>query len=386
MCDLVVSGLTKSFGKHVSKMVAVDDLDLEVKHGELLVLLGPSGCGKTTTMRALAGLETPDVGRIAFGEQIVFDATRGIEIRPHKRDIGMVFQSYALWPHMTVRRNIAYPLRARHRDGDRRQLVEQAAELVDCSKLLERYPSQLSGGQQQRVALARALVARPSVMLFDEPLSNLDAKLREQLRADLHRVHRMVGFTGVYVTHDHAEALALGDRLAIMRAGRIEQLGAPESVFAEPATEYVAAFIGIDNVIELRREGDRWLTPCGALHGKVPAYQSDVVRLRVRNEDVILRASPADLADQEMGIGGATVVDVSFRGRTWEVVAEVGGVRINAILEGSARVPVHGETVVVALETRHALVYGAAGDLLATAEHRANHEKRPIPVLTQSNQ
>jgi iron(III) transport system ATP-binding protein len=381
MGDLSVSGLTKSFGSGHSKTLAVDDFNVEVKDGELLVLLGPSGCGKSTTIRALAGLETPDAGRIAFGSQVVFDTERRIEVRPHKRDIGMVFQSYALWPHMTVRRNIAYPLRARRRRGDNRQkLVVQAAELVDCAKLLDRYPAQLSGGQQQRVALARALVARPAVMLFDEPLSNLDAKLREQLRADLHRLHRDVGFTGVYVTHDHGEALALGDRLAIMRAGRIEQLGTPALVFSQPRTEFVAAFIGIDNVIELRRDGDRWACPGAAVRGDVPAYRSDVVRLRMRNEDVRLRTSSADLASGEVGLAGASVVDVSFQGRTRAVVAELGGARIGAVLDGSERIPAPGDPVVIAFEPRHALGYGSNGELLATTEPSADCEKPPVPL------
>jgi iron(III) transport system ATP-binding protein len=381
MGDLRVSGLKKSFGTGGSKVSAVDGFNVEVRDGELLVLLGPSGCGKSTTIRALAGLEVPDAGRIAFGPQVVFDAGRRIEVRPHKRDIGMVFQSYALWPHMTVRRNIAYPLRARRRrEGNRRELVEQAAELVDCTELLDRYPSQLSGGQQQRVALARALVARPAVMLFDEPLSNLDAKLREQLRADLHRLHRQVGFTGVYVTHDHAEALALGDRLAIMRAGRIEQLGTPALVFSEPRTEYVAAFIGIDNVIELRRDGDRWACPGGAVHGDVPAYEGDVVRLRVRNEDVRLCASPADLTSREIGVAGATVVDVSFQGRSWAVVAKLGDVRVAAVLDRSARVPSPGDAMVIAFETKHTLVYGATGELLAAAKSR-----KPVPVAADGS-
>jgi iron(III) transport system ATP-binding protein len=371
MGDLRVSGLTKSFGSGGSKVLAVDGFTVEVKDGELLVLLGPSGCGKSTTIRALAGLEVPDAGRIAFGPQVVFDAGRRIEVRPHKRDIGMVFQSYALWPHMTVRRNIAYPLRARRRrEGNRKELVEQAAALVECAQLLDRYPSQLSGGQQQRVALARALVARPAVMLFDEPLSNLDAKLRDQLRADLHRLHRRVGFTGVYVTHDHAEALALGDRLAIMRAGRIEQLGSPALVFSEPRTEYVAAFIGIDNVIELRRDAGRWACPDGALHGDVPAYKGDVVRLRIRNEDVRLCASTADLTSGEIGVAGATVVDVSFQGRTWAVVAKLGDVRVSALLDKPARLPAPGDTVVIAFEAQHALVYAATGELLPAGEGR----------------
>jgi len=375
MDGLTVSGLTKSFGNGNSKTQAIDDFNVEVGKGELLVLLGPSGCGKSTTIRALAGLEAPDAGSITFGSQAVYDAARGIDVRPHKRDIGMVFQSFALWPHMTVRRNIAYPLQARRRGGNRQKLVEQAAELIDCTKLLERYPSQLSGGQQQRVALARAFVASPAIMLFDEPLSNLDAKLREQLRTDLHRLHRNVGFTGVYVTHDHAEALALGDRLAIMRAGRIEQLGTPASVFSAPRTEYVAAFIGIENVIELHRTADCWTCTGGEVHGD-PAFQGDVVRLRIRKEDVRLRGSAMDLTSREIGVAGATVVDVSFQGRTWEVVAEVGGVRVDAIVDGSDRVPVVGDTVVIAFQTQHALVYSATGDLVACAESATNHEIR----------
>jgi iron(III) transport system ATP-binding protein len=375
MDGLTVSGLTKSFGNGNSKTQAIDDFNVEVGKGELLVLLGPSGCGKSTTIRALAGLEAPDAGSITFGSQAVYDAARGIDVRPHKRDIGMVFQSFALWPHMTVRRNIAYPLQARRRGGNRQKLVEQAAELIDCTKLLERYPSQLSGGQQQRVALARAFVASPAIMLFDEPLSNLDAKLREQLRTDLHRLHRNVGFTGVYVTHDHAEALAVGDRLAIMRAGRIEQLGTPASVFSAPRTEYVAAFIGIENVIELHRTADCWTCTGGEVHGD-PAFQGDVVRLRIRKEDVRLRGSAMDLTSREIGVAGATVVDVSFQGRTWEVVAEVGGVRVDAIVDGSDRVPVVGDTVVIAFQTQHALVYSATGDLVACAESATNHEIR----------
>jgi iron(III) transport system ATP-binding protein len=375
MDGLTVSGLTKSFGNGNSKTQAIDDFNVEVGKGELLVLLGPSGCGKSTTIRALAGLEAPDAGSITFGSQAVYDAARGIDVRPHKRDIGMVFQSFALWPHMTVRRNIAYPLQARRRGGNRQKLVEQAAELIDCTKLLGRYPSQLSGGQQQRVALARAFVASPAIMLFDEPLSNLDAKLREQLRTDLHRLHRNVGFTGVYVTHDHAEALALGDRLAIMRAGRIEHLGTPASVFSAPRTEYVAGFIGIENVIELHRTADRWTCTGGEVHGD-PAFQGDVVRLRIRKEDVRLRGSAMDLTSREIGVAGATVVDVSFQGRTWEVVAEVGGVRVDAIVDGSDRVPVVGDTVVIAFQTQHALVYSATGDLVACAESATNHEIR----------
>jgi iron(III) transport system ATP-binding protein len=381
MRNLTISGLTKTFRTRGGQTVAIENLDLEVHDGELLVLLGPSGCGKTTTLRALAGLEIPDAGRISFGDQVVFDAERRIDVKPHKRDIGMVFQSFALWPHMTVRRNIAYPLRARRkRDGLKQGWVEEAAALVDCENLLKRYPSQLSGGQQQRVALARALVARPAVMLFDEPLSNLDAKLRDQLRADLHRLHRQVGFTGVYVTHDQAEALALGERLAIMRDGRIEQLDTPEMVFSRPRTEYVASFIGIDNVIELRRADGRWTPGVGQLHGAVADYESAVVRIRVRREDVKLHASADELGPSEIGVSGGTVVDVSFAGRKRAVVVDIGESRLFADLDASARIPDPGDVVVVSFDPKRALVYGEDGELVGAATGREEDLVVETPV------
>src|SRR5205814_3183671 len=186
----------------------------------------PSGCGKTTTLRCIAGLETGENGSIAFGDRTVFDAERRTNVPPNKRNIGMVFQSYALWPHMTVRKNIGYPLRTRRIKGAQAKgWIEKVAALVDTTQLLDRHPAQLSGGQQQRIALARGLVARPELVLFDEPLSNLDARLRDQVRAELHELHQRLHFTAVFVTHDQSEALALGDRIAIMRSGKIEQYG-----------------------------------------------------------------------------------------------------------------------------------------------------------------
>src|SRR5918995_2786016 len=258
MSRVVIENLTKRFeGKPPT--VAVDDLSLEIDQGEFLVLLGPSGCGKTTTLRCLAGLETANDGVLTFGDEQVFDSSSKLNLSPDKRSIGMVFQSYALWPHMTVRKNIGYPLKARKmRQGLSEGWVETIAGVVDCGELLDRYPGQLSGGQQQRVALARGLVARPDLVLFDEPLSNLDARLREQVRNELAELHNRLGFTAVYVTHDQSEALALGDRMAIMRKGRIEQLGTPEEVFASPRSEYVAGFIGMGNRLELKRHDDAW--------------------------------------------------------------------------------------------------------------------------------
>src|SRR5207248_266841 len=213
-----------------------------------------------------------DEGSVSFGGRSVFDASRRVNVPPDKRNVGMVFQSYALWPHMTVRKNISYPLRARRTRRDiARQWVAETASLVECENLLDRYPGQLSGGQQQRVALARGLVARPDLMLFDEPLSNLDARLREQVRTQIHELHERLEFTAVFVTHDQSEALALGDRLAIMRDGRVEQLDGPERIFEEPASEYVAEFIGMSNRLRLRRAPDgTWTLDAAAVTGAAP--------------------------------------------------------------------------------------------------------------------
>ncbi len=349
MSHVRIEGLTKRFaGKPPA--VAVDDLSLEIERGEFIVLLGPSGCGKTTTLRCLAGLETPDVGRISLGDQTVLDVRGKVNLPPNKRRIGMVFQSYALWPHMTVRRNIGYPLKTRRvAREEARTRIEEAAELVECSALLDRYPAQLSGGQQQRVALARGLAAQPDLVLFDEPLSNLDARLRDQVRAQLHELHARLGFTAVFVTHDQSEALALGDRLAIMNAGRIEQLDTPERVFEEPATEYVAGFIGMSNRLPLRRQSVGWAlaSPSDAdgqagAAGRtvadelpVPRSHSDVAA-RLRPDD--LQLCPADEKPPAHSVGlPAEVVDAQFGGRHMDVVVAIGDSRLNA------RAPLNGK-------------------------------------------
>jgi iron(III) transport system ATP-binding protein len=330
MADVTIEGLTKQFsGK--SSTTAIDDVDLEIEEGEFLVLLGPSGCGKTTTLRCIAGLETPTSGRIALAGRRVFDAELRIDLAPDKRNVGMVFQSYALWPHMTVRKNIGYPLRARRiPKAECRGWVEETADLVDCGDLLERYPAQLSGGQQQRVALARGLVARPDLMLFDEPLSNLDARLRDQVRAQLHELHGRLRFTAVFVTHDQREALALGDRLAIMKAGRIEQLDAPEQVFEEPATEYVAGFIGLSNRLALERRHGGWSLNGHLITSELPVPRDHVsVAVRLRPDDVLLAPVDQSLDDEAVGFPGE-VVDSQFGGRHYEVVVTVGGHRLEA--------------------------------------------------------
>jgi len=234
---------------HYGDTLAVDHLDLDVAEGEMLVLLGPSGCGKTTTMRCIAGLETPTAGTVQIGGTTVFDSATGQAVPPHKRDVGMVFQSYAIWPHKTVFQNVAFPLRMK--GVPRSEIAARVSEmlaLVGLEGLGSRGASNLSGGQMQRIALARSLVMRPRVLLLDEPLSNLDAKLRERLRFELKEIQQNLKVTSIYVTHDQTEALALADRIAVMDTGRIAQLDAPDGLYRRPSSVFVADFMGYTNI------------------------------------------------------------------------------------------------------------------------------------------
>jgi ABC-type Fe3+/spermidine/putrescine transport system ATPase subunit len=236
-----LSHVKKSFGR----VQAVDDLSLEIREGEIFTLLGPSGCGKTTTLRSIAGLESPDDGEISIGGRTVFSGRNGIFVPSHKRNVGMVFQSYAIWPHMTVFENVGYPLKVRHTPANEiRERALRTLELVGLAGLENRQAPQLSGGQQQRVALARALVHEPSLLLLDEPFSNLDAKLREQMRFQLKLLLKTIKITVVFVTHDQVEALSLSDRTAVMHAGHIEQLGSPRELYEHPQTAFVRDFLG----------------------------------------------------------------------------------------------------------------------------------------------
>src|SRR4051794_21964676 len=246
-------GIAKNFGS----TVALEPLDLEVPDGTFLAMLGPSGCGKTTALRLLAGLETPTEGRLFIGER---EVTR---LEPRARDVAMVFQSYALYPHKTVGDNIGYPLRVRKvAKPERRKQVEEVARLLEIEQLLERMPRQLSGGQRQRVALARAIVRQPQAFLMDEPLSNLDALLRQQMRVELIRLHQRLAITTAYVTHDQVEAMTMGHRIAVMRHGVLQQVGTPDDVYRRPLNVFVATFIGAPpmNMISgsLTRDGAGW--------------------------------------------------------------------------------------------------------------------------------
>lgn len=286
--------LTKRFGK----VVAIEKLDLTIAPGEFLVLLGPSGCGKTTLLRCLAGLEEPDGGDILIDGEVIFSAGRGISVPPAKRHVGMVFQSYALWPHMKVNDNIGFGLRTRKVPrAETRERVAQVLHDLDMGDLGERYPSELSGGQQQRVALARLLAIRPPVFLMDEPLSNLDARLRMDMRSDLKRLHRDAGATTVYVTHDQTEAMTMASLVVVMNEGRIQQAAPPGEIYLRPANLFVADFIGMPriNLVEarsLRRDGRSWLR-IGDFDIPAPPCPPEAdLTLAARPEDVMLAVEP----------------------------------------------------------------------------------------------
>ena len=245
-----VEGLGKTFQSKSETVHAIRDVSFEVASGEIVTLLGPSGCGKTTTLRSIAGLEKPGAGRISIGERTMVDVARGVFVPPHLRDLGMVFQSYAIWPHMNVIENVAYALEGRGLSkADMRAQAMRALETVQMSHLADRPAPRLSGGQQQRVAIARALVGRPQALLFDEPLSNLDAKLRNEMRKELRRLQQQIGLTSLYVTHDQAEALAISDWIILMKEGSIVEMGRPTEIYRRPRSVFTAQFIGVTNLI-----------------------------------------------------------------------------------------------------------------------------------------
>jgi iron(III) transport system ATP-binding protein len=306
--SVVLEKVTKTFEdpqRPSGRVTAVDDVSLEIAEGELVTLLGPSGCGKTTALRMIAGFELPTAGRILIDGQ---DVSR---LPPHARNAAMVFQSYAIFPHLTVARNVAFGLEMRSLPAEEiASRVRAVLELVELSGLEHRSPEQLSGGQQQRVALARAIVTEPRVLLFDEPLSNLDAKLREQMRVEVRRLQRRLRITSVYVTHDQSEAMALSDRIVVMEAGRVQQVAAPFEIYAHPANRFVADFLGRVNFLEGRvvAVGTADLTvEVSGRRMDVPARKAtpafgDVVTLVVRPETVAITTATADLNTGFRGI------------------------------------------------------------------------------------
>jgi len=341
MAAVKIQGLIKNYGG----ITAVDGLDLNIADGEFVVLLGPSGCGKTTSLRCIAGLEDVSKGSIHINNKLV--SGEGFSVPPEQRDIGMVFQSYAIWPHMTVAENVAFGLNLKNISRDEiSQKVTQTLEIVGLEKFGNRSSSQLSGGQQQRVALARAIILEPSVLLFDEPLSNLDAKLRERMRFELRQLQRRLGITSIYVTHDQQEAMIIADRVILMNQGKIDQIGSPNEIYQKPISRFGAEFIGLANihkaiVLEVRSESTRF-----KLEGNIE-MESTSLGFKVGEEvDVVVRPEDVELSLENLHIKNsfeAKVMTCYFLGNIADAVIQSGslayrcqiGPRMN-LTEGSS--------------------------------------------------
>jgi len=329
MSQIEIEHLTKSYAGADAEHAAVHDLGLSIAAGEFVTLLGPSGCGKTTTLRLIAGYLAPDAGRIVVGGRLL--SSPQVLVPPEARGMGMVFQNYAVWPHKTVFENVVFGLRIRRVDAaEARARVARMLDLVHLSGFEQRYPSELSGGQQQRVALARSLVVEPSILLLDEPLSNLDAKLRERMRSELKQLQRRTGITFLYVTHDQAEALALSDRIAVMHLGRLQQYGTPREVYRHPANRVVADFMGLVNLLSARigAGGNGGLIvevgPLRLAMTLPPELRAgDAVDVAIRPEAIRLEPSAAD----GPGIRGR-VEEHNYLGNLTEYVVAVGDLRL----------------------------------------------------------
>jgi len=348
------------------KVEAVKGISFDVAAGEFLTLLGPSGCGKTTTLRCIAGLERNQAGTIMIAGKPVSDPAAGLFVPPNLRDIGMVFQSYAIWPHMTVFKNVAYPLECRGASGrEIRQKVENVLELVGLAELADRAAPRLSGGQQQRVALARALVADPHLLLLDEPLSNLDAKLRDRTRFELRRLQQRLNLSAVYVTHDQAEAMAVSDRIIVMSRGEIRQIGRPREIYEHPADPFVADFIGSTNLLEVTFSGER-----DGTYARVALADGSTLRVpgadcagpglvSIRPNAITLLPGDASASDDGNRLRG-TVDRLAYLGERVEYwisgpggdfrvyadpsVAYAAGDRVTMTFEPDACIPIRGDT------------------------------------------
>ena len=358
-----VTHLSKSYRVGRQAVPAVHGVTLEVPDGKIVTLLGPSGCGKSTTLRCIAGLERPDDGEIFFDQRPLFSRARGVAVPPEQRNVGMVFQSYAIWPHLTVFQNVAYPLQVRRLPA--KQIAERVREtlaLVGLSGLEDRPGPYLSGGQQQRVVLARALVYRPEVLLLDEPLSNLDAKVREQVREELHALQRRLSITTLYVTHDQLEALGLSDVVAVMHAGRIVEMGSPPDLYARPAHPFTASFLGeISFIRGTAASADGEVVKILTAHGPLYALRSDragagkPVVAGVRPEHVRLsRDRPRD----QMNVLEGTVVSSLFEGTRVKCRVAVGDV---TLLAYGDEVFTLDERLYAAIEPKHLILLPELG-------------------------
>jgi multiple sugar transport system ATP-binding protein len=349
--DLELRGLRKEFGD----LIAVDSIDLEINAGELVVLLGPSGCGKTTTLRMIAGLETPTDGRITIGGQ---DVTT---MPPQDRNLSMVFQSYALYPHLTVRENLTYPLRKMALDSDERtEKVDSVASMLGISEHLDKQPDQLSGGQQQRVAVGRTIVREPRIFLMDEPLSNLDAKLRVKTRAELRELQQDLGVTTVYVTHDQEEAMSIADRLVIMNEGRIEQTGTPKEIYEGPTNEFIAGFLG-DPAINLVDLSNEWVREL------VDDIPPEVERVGIRPENLHVagetETSAVEAVDPSEPVS-LTVDLIEPLGDTYEITLIDGSGEFITVLSREGRRISTGESVEIVADKRKMYLFNETGEAI----------------------
>jgi iron(III) transport system ATP-binding protein len=358
MAGITIAGVSKSYGGKTDG-AAVSGLDLEIRDNTFVTLLGPSGCGKTTTLRLIAGYIVPDAGTIHVGSRLV--SSREGVVPPEKRGMGMVFQNYAVWPHKTVFENVVFGLRVRGVPSqEARKKVSQALALVNLAGLEDRLPGQLSGGQQQRVALARSLVVEPEILLLDEPLSNLDAKLRERMRSELKELQRRTGITFVYVTHDQAEALALSDQIAVMHGGVLQQFGTPNEVYARPANRIVADFMGLVNLLAGRVEA--------AASGRGSVITAGGVRLDLKlpngigaGDEVEIAIRPENVTLSAEGAGGKGIIrELTFLGNLNEYfVTLAGGEELRVQTHPSQRFE-KGQTVAIAVDTEQCNLFPRA--------------------------
>jgi multiple sugar transport system ATP-binding protein len=369
MPKIELKNITKKFG---GSFVAVDDLTITIEDGDFITLLGPSGCGKTTTLRQIEGLETPTSGEILIDGQIVFSSLRQIDMSPAKRGVGFLFQNYALWPHMTVYQNIAFGLENEKWSKERiRKRVDELLALLRIAEFETRYPAELSGGQQQRVAIARTLATNPKVLLMDEPLSNLDAKLRMEMRTELKRLHRETGATFIYVTHDQLEAMTLATKICLLDQGILQQYAPPLTVYSNPANTFVADFVGNPTINLLAAtcrsaDGDAVLmtTKIGYLKflvdRKISIQAGTPLTIGLRPELIVANESPSD-AEPLRGI----VLSSLPSGMETTLRLEVGETVLSSVLFGSLDFPV-GQTLFVGLPSNKYVLFGSDSEFLCT--------------------
>ena len=389
----VRSLFTEYPGERGTVVRAAQDVSFEVPEGKLFTLLGPSGCGKTTTLRSIAGLERPTSGEIEVAGKVMYSSASRVFVAPNKRNFGMVFQSYAIWPHMNVFQNAAFPLQVRKlRRKEIEERVTRVLQAVQLDHLVDREATKLSGGQQQRLALARALVMEPQLLLLDEPLSNLDAKLRDAMRSELKRLQRELGLTTVYVTHDQSEALALSHEIAVMNDGRVVQVGTPRQIYEQPCNQFVADFVGTTNFIggtvtALDDGNGRCLVNSAMGPLRVQASQGvakdGLVTISVRPEDVELSEPPPLAADGD-NVCKAVVTAKDFLGEHLDFQLKVGEVVLMARAHPSLRTPV-GEAIYLRMKAEKCVAIptpGAAVPVVATPEVSAPGAPAPAPAAT----